>query len=78
VQDTLKMKTPLSGSLSYYQQYVRLLEKNTERLRTKFPDLPQEPMRQLLEELDNNVEMVIEIIELANAKPKPQSPVPVR
>jgi hypothetical protein len=56
------MKTPLSGSLSYLQQYVRLLERNTEKLRSLFPGHSKEHMRQLLEELDNNIEIAVEIL----------------
>lgn len=59
IQDTLKTKTPLSGSLSYYQQYLRLLERNADRLKTLFREQSREYLKGLLEELDNNVEMAI-------------------
>ena len=59
IQDTLKTKTPLSGSLSYYQQYLRLLERNADRLKTIFREQSREYLKGLLEELDNNVEMAI-------------------
>jgi hypothetical protein len=59
IQDTLKTKTPLSGSLSYYQQYLRLLDRNADRLKSLFREQNRDYLRGLLEELDNNVEMVI-------------------
>lgn len=79
VQDTLKMKLPLSGSLSYFQQHVRQLERNTETLRALFPHIAREPMRLLLEELDNNVEMATKILNIGanNSKSKPPSPLRV-
>lgn len=55
IQDTLKTKTPLSGSLSYYQQYLRLLERNADRLKTLFREQSREYLKGLLEELDNNL-----------------------
>lgn len=62
IQDTLKTKTPLSGSLSYYQSYLRLLERNADRLKALFREQSREYLKGLLEELDNNVEMAIEIL----------------
>lgn len=49
LQDTLKMKTPLSGSLSYYQQYIRGLERNTDLLKDLFHEQTKDELRQLLE-----------------------------
>lgn len=62
IQDTLKMKTPLSGSLSYYQQHIRLLDRNAEELRALFPHNSKEHIKELLEELDNNMQMAKEIL----------------
>ena len=81
IQDTLKLKTPFAGSITYYQQYMRQLDRNTERLRVLFPNNKKEPMRELLEELDNNYEMAIEILkqeseQVSHPKLAPQSPIP--
>jgi hypothetical protein len=59
IQDTIKTKTPLSGSFSYYQQYLRLLDRNADRLKSLFREQNRDYLKGLLEELDNNVEMAI-------------------
>lgn len=59
----LRLKTPMATTFSSYRTYTKALESNAHKLKQQFPEMQLARLKDLLEELENDLEMASKIIQ---------------